>query len=483
MAGSRKPTRLTDNSEYHWNADLGSLMDRHGRDIAIDHGMFCDKLKDWRQLDGDVRARMHSAKVVLLDASGYEHNTEDPFLTVVGSENSYTLTTGNLVGELSSSLGKKEVRVQVSSRFGDNFLRYLLMDADGFLPLDGGGVSKSDVGVDWMLMFAWLAKLRGAVSFGLPKAYESEIERLPLVRGRLNAVDFAINKSTGRYLCDYRRHSYCNMATLLVSRVFDLLGRRAIGLCPDMNNIRQAFKQATEGRMVKDIKLLETGHFSNPLYVGYNSVINFSKYIIRRMSGEIGDDVNASSFLFDMSMLFEYYVRKLLIRNGFEMLEKDDNSFLSISRGLGDEERKLKPDLLFVGSAGPYVFDVKYKYFSTMPRQGGVDRDDLYQLHTYVGAYGNCKDYDVAGCGFVYPVKEDRWQTDFGFNEDTWCAEYDELPIVQHKKKVPFHVVFIRIPQDQGEKVSAESFREYILRIGKSETDFIKLMRDSVLKC
>ena len=46
MAGSRKPTRLTDNSEYHWNADLDSLMDRHGRDIAIDHGMFCDKLKD-----------------------------------------------------------------------------------------------------------------------------------------------------------------------------------------------------------------------------------------------------------------------------------------------------------------------------------------------------------------------------------------------------------------------------------------------------
>ena len=82
-----------------------------------------------------------------------------------------------------------------------------------------------------------------------------------------------------------------------------------------LEDIRQTFKQATEGRKVKDIKLLETRHFSNPLYVGYNSVINFSKYIIRRMSGEIGDDVNASSFLFDMSMLFEYYVRKLLIRN------------------------------------------------------------------------------------------------------------------------------------------------------------------------
>lgn len=483
MARNLKTIPLTDNSEYHWNADLDSLMDRHGRDIGSDHKAFRNKLNDWRQLEGDVKARMHSAKVVLLDASGYEHNTEDPFLAVVGSENCYTLTTGNLVGELCSSFQKKEVRVQVSSRFGDNFLRYLLMDADGFLPIDGGGVSKCDAGVDWMLMFAWLAKLRGAVSFGLPKAYESEIERLPFVRGRLNVVDFAINKSTGRYLCDYRRHSYCNMATLLISRAFDLLGRRAIGLCPDMNNIRQTFKQATEGRMVKDIKLLETRHFSNPLYVGYNSVINFSKYIIRRMSGEIGDDVNASSFLFDMSMLFEYYVRKLLIRNGFEMLEKNDHSFLRISRGLGNEERELKPDLLFVDQGRLYVFDVKYKYFSTISGQGGVDRNDLYQLHTYVGAYGNCKDYDVAGCGFVYPVKEDRWQSDFGFNEDSWCAEYDELPIVQHKKKVPFHVVFIRIPQDQGEKVSAESFREYILRIGKSETDFIKLMRDSVLKC
>ncbi len=477
MTGSREPTRLTDNSEYHWNADLGSLMDRHGRDIISDHKAFCSKLSVWHQLEGDVRARMHSAKVVLLDASGYEHNTEDPFLAVVGSENRYTLTTGNLVGELCSP----SLKVQVSSRFGNNFLRYLLMDADGFLPIEGGGVSESDVGVDWMLVFAWFAKLRGAVSFGLPKAYESEVERLPFVRGRLNVVDFAINKSTGRYLCDYRRHSYCNMATLLISRVFDLLGRKAIGLCPDMNNIRQTFKQATEGQKVKDIKLLETKHFSNPLYVGYNSVINFSKYIIRRMSGEIGDDVNASSFLFDMSMLFEYYVRKLLIRNGFEMLEKDDNSFLCISRGLEDEERKLKPDLLFVDQGRLYVFDVKYKYFSTLPGQGGVDRDDLYQLHTYVGAYGN--KYDVAGCGFVYPVKEDRWQSDFGFNEDSWCAEYDELTIVQHKKNIPFHVVFIRIPRDQDENLSAELFGEYIRRIGKAETDFIRLMHDSVLKC
>ena len=33
-----------------------------------------------------------------------------------------------------------------------------------------------------------------------------------------------------------------------------------------------------------------------------------------------------------------------------------------------------------------YVFDVKYKTFDP---QFGVKREDIFQLHTYIGQYGN----------------------------------------------------------------------------------------------
>ncbi len=228
---------------------------------------------------------------------------------------------------------------------------------------------------------------------------------------------------------------------------------------------------------MKDFKLLETKHFTNPLYVRYNPVINLSKCILRRMSGDIGEDNDAASFLFDMSMLFEYYIRKLM-SSVFQTIEKNDASFATISRGLKDEEQKLKPDLLFEGEGGLYVFDVKYKYFSTISGKGGVDRNDLYQLHTYLGRYGN--DSHIAGCGFIYPVKEDRWERDFNFATDKGSAKYSN-DISQHGRKIPFHVVFIKIPGGQceeSEKRVEKSFCEYMDRLKASENDFLMLMEE-----
>lgn len=477
---SHQPIELRDNSLYHYSENDG-LLDRFDNNLGSDKLLRAfiseKKLSDWRNFEGDVRARIAQAKVCIFDSAGYEHNTDDPFVSVIGYPKDYTLSTGNLVGEVVSNDNKLCVRI--TSRFGDHFLRYLLMDADGFLPIEGGGVSQSEKGADWMLMFAWAAKLRVAFSMGLPKSYVSERERLSYVRGCLDVVEFALNKTPGKYLCDYRRLSYCNFATLLIARVFGILGENRVDMNPALRAIRQEFVQATEGRKLKDFKLLETKHFTNPLYVRYNPVINLSKCILRRLSGDIGEDIDASSFLFDMSMLFEYYVRKL-VSSEFSTIDKNDASFATISRGLNDEGQKLKPDLLFEGDRGLYVFDVKYKYFSTIPGKGGVDRDDLYQLHTYVGRYGN--DSHIAGCGFIYPVKEDRWERDFHFASTMGSSKYSN-DISQHGKRIPFHVVFIKIPNanvqggDSGKELE-ECFREYVDRLKASESDFLMLMKE-----
>ena len=71
---------------------------------------------------------------------------------------------------------------------------------------------------------------------------------------------------------------------------------------------------------------------------------------------------------------------------------------------LGSYMRKLEPDLVFENDGGLYVFDVKYKAFDP---QFGVKREDLFQLHTYIGQYGNGA--SIKGCGFVYPISEERW--------------------------------------------------------------------------
>lgn len=150
----------------------------------------------------------------------YEHNTDDPLLRVTGTEPlNFTLSTGNLIGCVKS----EGYTLRVSSRFGDEFLKYIIADADGFVELpDQGGMEKG--GYEWLLVYLWLVKLKKAFRLGLPKAYETRTESLTQVRGRLDPVDYFLNQQRARYRCTYREHSYDNATTRLIART--LLRRR-----------------------------------------------------------------------------------------------------------------------------------------------------------------------------------------------------------------------------------------------------------------
>ena len=52
-------------------------------------------------------------------------------------------------------------------------------------------------------------------------------------------------------------------------------------------------------------------HFTNPFYKEYNDVIDLSKLILRDELSDFGEKSDSSAFFFDVSMLFEYFVRKL----------------------------------------------------------------------------------------------------------------------------------------------------------------------------
>src|SRR5690606_33111960 len=81
----------------------------------------------------DVLMTRSADTLVLFNDSEYEHNTDDTLLRVSGvNVANFTLTTGNLIGFIKQ--GKYSLKI--SSRFGDNFLRFIIADADGFLELE-----------------------------------------------------------------------------------------------------------------------------------------------------------------------------------------------------------------------------------------------------------------------------------------------------------------------------------------------------------
>jgi 5-methylcytosine-specific restriction enzyme subunit McrC len=374
--------------------------------------------------------------LVLFNDKDYEHNTTDEFIELQGSDAlNFKLTTGNLVG----CVKQGEYSLKISSRFGDAFLRYIIADADGFLELDNLGGDGSDGDYDWLLAYLWMIKLKRAYRLGMPKGYVGKTETTFRVRGSIDPLRFAIDGGKNRYHCNYREHSYSTPQTILIAEAFRRLKKHS--LLKDVYNVASNFTVASEGKRVSRSKLLSTPPFSNPFYADYNDIVELSKKVVRNESTDVGDQSENSAFLFDISMLFEYFVRKLLKRGGARFYPKRDGSWGIPCAGLHKSKHKLEPDLVFTLGNKTCVFDVKYKAYDF--RQG-VSREDLFQIHTYVGQCSNV--YNVAACGLIYPVTEKTWQdyqlgTRSGVFSDSFCIA---------RKRVPFRVSFIRVPPDDA---------------------------------
>lgn len=401
----------------------------------------------------------NNGKLTLIAPGNYEHNTEDPLIRLQGTNaRNFHLETGNQVGFIKQ--GKNTLKI--SSRFGDEFLKYIIADADGFLELKDKGGEKSEDDYAWLLAFLWNIKFKRACRLGLPKQYVSRNERLHKPRGNLDVVDFFQNAQTGRFACRYREHSYQNDAVSLMVAAYEAMERRP-SCAPIIKSSRpqyRAFVEANAGLRRNRRQLLDTPHFSNPFYSDYNTVIDLSKRVLRNQGASFGEAQDSSAFLFDVSMLFEYFVRKLLQRAGLSLLPKSDGDHKIPTGSLG-YRRDLQPDILFDHDDQRYVFDVKYKSFDKV---WGAKREDLFQLHTYLGQFSNDK-IPVRACGLIYPMREDRWQKFAEAGHKGWVHS----KMQQQGHEVDFFTIFLRIP-DKGQDFALrmqESCKEFICQFSE----------------
>ncbi len=372
-------------------------------------------------------------KLVLFNEKEYEHNSDDNLLTVTGyNAYNFSAQSGNIIGYLK----KGNYAIKISSRFGDFFLKYIIADADGFLEIEKYGGQQNEEGFEWLLIYLWKIKLKKALRLGLPKQYVSKTRILNKVRGTVHAADYFLTKEQAKYKCGYREHSYNNDAVRLIASVFELL--KGNTLLSDMHQIRSSFLIAKEGTRPNKRELLATKKVTNPFYKEYNDVITLSKRIIKNDVATFGELSDTSAFLFDVSMLFEYFIKKLLSRNGFMMMSKF-NDALTIETGT--YQRKIEPDLLFEDDNGFYVFDVKYKSFD---KRYGVKREDLFQLHTYIGQYGNRN--TINGSGFIYPSREKE-------------NKIISRTINTMGVNIPFHICLLSIPEEKDGKLFNKLFK------------------------
>lgn len=407
-----------------------------------------------------ARHQPQASSLIYFGDNEYEHNTDNSFLDISGKDAlNFRLTTSNLIGYVK----KGSFSLKIGCRFGSNFLKYIISDADGFLEVKDVGSESDNDGYEWLLAYIWTINLRKAYRLGIPKIYVTRTDRCARPRGKIDPIDYFKNKSSGKYLCSYREHSYSSTAAALFIKAYESI--RNYSFSKSSRNIYQAFLAVNQGEIKSRKEILSTTYFTNPYYKDYNSVIDLSKIIIRQQGVDFGSGRDSSGFFFDIAMLFEYFIRKLIKRSNAHLSKKDKRSHRIPTGSTTGYLRGLEPDLTFKDSDGVYIFDVKYKSFDSIY---GVNREDIFQLHTYIGQYGN--NTNIKGCGFIYPASEEKWQS---LNLDENCGVISDI-FCQQGKKIPFHIVFIKIPRNED--------NEFNVTMKKYCSEFINVI-NSIVHC
>jgi hypothetical protein len=375
------------------------------------------------------------ANVVIIRPDGYEHNTSDPFITLQGyGAGDFGLATGNLVGTVRLARWP-DYRLTVSSRFGAEFLKYIVADADGFAELPELG-ARGAGDIHWLLPYMWAVKMKRAWRLGLPKEYVTRSETGARVRGQIDPLSQLTGAALARYRCTYREHSQDHPVTRLLARVLEQVDVSAF--LPEAAEIRRTLQAATGGVRHPLPELLAAAPVRNPYFSDYNPLAALSKLLLRGHALDTAGERQDNALLFDVSMLFEYFVRKLLQRSGIVLLGKSSLA-LSVPTGLANgRRRQLIPDIVFEASGRYHVFEVKYKSFDF---GAGAAREDLFQLHTYVSqvmALG-----PVCHCGFIYPVRASVWERHDLQRHDGIVSQ----PVQHGGHTLQFHAIFLKVPE------------------------------------
>lgn len=360
----------------------------------------------------------------------FEANQEQKIFEISGENfDNLKIYTGNIVG----SIVYKSYNFNINCRFGNEFLQYMIANTSGFLELENLGSINKNLGLgEWILTYYWKLQLKKAFSLGLYKTYQKKKENLASVKGAID-INSIIKKEyfDGKTVCNFKEHSYKNelnsVINMALTKVFKSKYQPVVS---DIYNIKNAFSSINTKEL--NVKLIQNNKVINPYFKKYNQVFDLSLKILKDEFANIGEsESDFSAFLFDISLLFEHHIRKIL-KQTYTLFPKNKKEF-SIPNGI--YENNIYPDVIIdYGNNEIGVYDVKYKNFDFT---NGVKREDKFQLISYVATH--LEKYIVVDCGIIYPLRESEFEKPLNTKQQTLRID---------KKEIPFKIKFYKICKD-----------------------------------
>lgn len=377
----------------------------------------------------------------------FDANQEQKLFELKGDNvDNSKIYTFNLVGTI---LYQKHT-LNINSRFGDYFLQYMIASSNGFLELENsGGFDDKEVSLaEWIFVYYFKIKLKDAFNLGMYKTYTKKSEDLLSIRGQID-INYYIKKEIfdGKTRCNYKDHSYENEINYVISLAINKVFKKYPSIVQDIHTIKNAFNEIEHKK--QSIKFLKNKKVKNPFYNKYNEVFKLAFNIINDDFGATGQK-DFSAFLFDISLLFEHHIR-ILLKQKFNLSIKNQKEF-TIPNGIN--QNNIYPDIVIENEDGSIsIYDVKYKHFRETGENNGVNREDRFQLVSYVAIYS--QKYEIKECGFIYPSitnQKEKTQSLYVFD-----------------KEIPFKIKFYTIADTKEKK-----FKDFILNQKEEDEVFLE---------
>ncbi len=279
--------------------------------------------------------------------------------------------------------------------------------------------NQSDNVIRFILCHLFIRSLdKASAILGLPKAYQQHLHVGYNVRGKIDMRHLVHHNIPLRGTLHFH---YAQRTE--VQEIMDVLyvaANKVLQFYPKMliGNTLSLYHSLKEKRSAQFVskatisKAKEHKALTNPLYQPYKKVLKYANWIIDYLDDlEYGKnaELQSYSYLIDVSELFEIYIEKVLQRG---LAEKGWIVKSQVETEIYKDtffSRKLKPDIVLEKDNKVAVFDVKYKRMNyegiNQHGMGDLDRNDFFQIHTYMAYYQGMEGKELIGGGLFYPIE------------------------------------------------------------------------------
>ncbi|MGJ0359950.1 5-methylcytosine restriction system specificity protein McrC [Aliarcobacter cryaerophilus] len=366
-------------------------------------------------------------------------NEDDLIISIKKDGENYLAQTGNHVGKFVWN----GLEIDIKSRFSNTFLERMLNFANDIF-LDDVSITGNQVKEDfdiskYIIYYMFIQNLEKAFLLGVPKAYKSIEHHEMKLKGKIDINKFIKYDIPfqGKISSVSREQKEIQEIIDVLYKAVKIIDKNNKAFLKNISHIKTHLKQYKSNNYISNEtinKAIKSKALQNPIFAPYKKVLEYARFIINGNNIEEKNDGKKETygFIINVAELFEIYITKLLQKEFSDWYVESPKIELYNTPQMF-YQRKIIPDIVMKKGRDVLVFDTKYKKMQMQGRgqygSGDVDRNDFFQINTYMSYYQN-QNFNLKIGGLLYPIEKSFKENKDICHSQTWFGNLNTKFII-----------------------------------------------------